>query len=95
MIAQRTKDALQAAKARGVVLGNPKLDAVCDRAVASVKADADRFATNVRNSIDRRCITSRHCTVTERSRRYNGSRWRLDGGSSRLNLAACGAFCER
>jgi DNA invertase Pin-like site-specific DNA recombinase len=47
MIAQRTKDALQAAKARGVVLGNPKLDAVRDRAVASVKADADRFAENV------------------------------------------------
>ena len=47
MIAQRTKDALQAAKARGVVLGNPKLDAVRDLAVASVKADADRFAKNV------------------------------------------------
>src|SRR3974390_3679177 len=47
MIAQRTKDALQAAKARGVVLGNPELNAVRDRAVASVKADADRFANNV------------------------------------------------
>jgi DNA invertase Pin-like site-specific DNA recombinase len=47
MIAQRTKDALRAAKARGVVLGNPKLAAVRDRAVASLKADADRFAKNV------------------------------------------------
>jgi DNA invertase Pin-like site-specific DNA recombinase len=47
MIAQRTKDALQAAKARGVVLGNPRLADVRDRAVASVKADADRFAKNV------------------------------------------------
>jgi hypothetical protein len=46
-IAQRTKDAPQAAKARGVVLSNPKLHAVHDRAVASVKADADRFAKNV------------------------------------------------
>jgi hypothetical protein len=36
-----------AAKARGVVLGNPKLDEVRARAVASVKADADRFAKNV------------------------------------------------
>jgi DNA invertase Pin-like site-specific DNA recombinase len=47
MIAQRTKDALQAAKARGVVLGNPNLADVRDRAVASIRADADRFAKNV------------------------------------------------
>jgi DNA invertase Pin-like site-specific DNA recombinase len=47
LISQRTREALKAAKARGVVLGNPKLDAVRDRAVASVKADADRFAKNV------------------------------------------------
>jgi len=47
MIAQRTKDALLAAKARGVTLGNPKLADVRNRAVASVKADADRFAKNV------------------------------------------------
>jgi DNA invertase Pin-like site-specific DNA recombinase len=47
MIAQRTKDALQAAKARGVALGNPRLADVRSRAVASLKADADRFAKNV------------------------------------------------
>ncbi len=35
MIAQRTKDALQAAKAHGAVLGNPKLADVRGRAVAS------------------------------------------------------------
>jgi len=47
LIAQRTRDALKAAKARGVVLGNPKLADVRDQAVARVKADADRFAKNV------------------------------------------------
>jgi DNA invertase Pin-like site-specific DNA recombinase len=47
MIAQRMKDALQAAKARGGVLGNPRLADVRDRVIVSVKADADRFAKNV------------------------------------------------
>ena len=48
LISERTKAALRSSlKASGVVLGNPNLDAVRDRAVASVKADADRFAKNV------------------------------------------------
>jgi len=47
LIAQRTRDALRAAKARGVVLGNPKLADVRNRAVATVKAEADRFAKNI------------------------------------------------
>ena len=47
LIAQRTRDALKAAKARGVVLGNPNLADVRERAVASTKAEADRFAKNV------------------------------------------------
>src|SRR5580693_5775921 len=47
MIAQRTRDTLQAAKMRGVILGNPKLADVRNRAVASLKAEADRFAKNV------------------------------------------------
>src|SRR5215207_4108910 len=38
---------LKAAKAHGVVLGNPKLDDVPERAVASTEAEADRFAKNV------------------------------------------------
>ena len=47
LISQRTRAALQAAKARGVVLGNPQLAEVRPRAVASTKAEADRFAKNV------------------------------------------------
>jgi DNA invertase Pin-like site-specific DNA recombinase len=47
MISQRTREALKAAKDRGVVLGNPGLADVRQRAAASVKANADRFAKNV------------------------------------------------
>jgi DNA invertase Pin-like site-specific DNA recombinase len=51
MIAARTKAALAAAKARGVVLGNPRLEEVRERAVrravVSIKAGADRFAKGV------------------------------------------------
>lgn len=47
LISQRTRDALKAAKAKGVVLGNPNLADVRARAVASTKAEADRFAKNV------------------------------------------------
>jgi DNA invertase Pin-like site-specific DNA recombinase len=47
LISQRTRDALKAAKARGTVLGNPHLADVRRRAVASTKANADRFAKNV------------------------------------------------
>jgi DNA invertase Pin-like site-specific DNA recombinase len=47
LISQRTREALRSAKARGVVLGNPKLEKVRPRAVATVKAEADRFAKNI------------------------------------------------
>jgi DNA invertase Pin-like site-specific DNA recombinase len=47
MIAQRTKDALRAAKAKGTVLGNPNLKKARALAGASRRAAADRFARNV------------------------------------------------
>jgi DNA invertase Pin-like site-specific DNA recombinase len=47
LIAQRTRDALQAAKARGTKLGNPKLAAARESAIQGNRAAAERYATNV------------------------------------------------
>ncbi|WP_311738773.1 recombinase family protein [Bradyrhizobium sp. NC92] len=47
LISTRTRQALSAAKARGVTLGNPRLQVARKGAVAAVKAEADRYAANV------------------------------------------------
>jgi DNA invertase Pin-like site-specific DNA recombinase len=47
LISLRTKDALQAAKARGKRLGSPALDSARPLAVAANKAAAERYAANV------------------------------------------------
>jgi DNA invertase Pin-like site-specific DNA recombinase len=47
MIAQRTRDALQAAKARGTKLGNPKLAKARESAIEGNRAAAERYAANV------------------------------------------------
>ena len=47
LIAQRTRDALQAAKARGKKLGNPKLAAARQTAIEGNRAAAERYAANV------------------------------------------------
>ena len=52
MISQRTRDALQAAKARGKRLGNPNLARARQRALEANSAAADRFSANVRPIIE-------------------------------------------
>jgi DNA invertase Pin-like site-specific DNA recombinase len=47
LISTRTRQALAAAKVRGVTLGNPKLHVARKNAVEAVKAEADRYAANV------------------------------------------------
>jgi DNA invertase Pin-like site-specific DNA recombinase len=47
LIATRTRQALKAAKARGVTLGNPRLIEARENAAEAVRAAADRHAANV------------------------------------------------
>ncbi len=47
LISTRTRQALAAAKERGVILGSPKLSKARESAVASIKANADQHAANI------------------------------------------------
>jgi DNA invertase Pin-like site-specific DNA recombinase len=47
LISTRTRQALEAAKARGVALGSPKLHVARKSAVASIKEGADKHAANI------------------------------------------------
>ncbi len=47
LICAYTRQALSAAKARGVTLGNPRLHEAGKSAVDAVKAEADKYAANV------------------------------------------------
>jgi DNA invertase Pin-like site-specific DNA recombinase len=47
LISSRTRQALAAAKARGVILGSPKLSKAREIAMTSIKAGADQHAANI------------------------------------------------
>ena len=86
LISGRTKSALAAAKAKGVKLGNPKIDVARERAVITVKAQADRAAGNVipiiaeirKSGVD---DSARNCRRPERPWRSHTA-WR-DNGTQR------------
>jgi DNA invertase Pin-like site-specific DNA recombinase len=71
-ISDRTRKALQAARARGTVLGNPRLGEARERAVATLKATADQFAANVLpviSQIEASGVTSANAIAGELNRR--------------------------
>jgi DNA invertase Pin-like site-specific DNA recombinase len=79
LISGRTKSALAAAKAKGVRLGNPNIDAARDQAVAAIKAEADRAAGKCAadhrgNPQVRRDDASRNRRRPQRSRRPDPAR---------------------
>ena len=94
MIATRTKAALAAAKARGVVLGGPKLAEARERAVATNKALADAYAANVLPAIPeirRAGATSLHQIAAAPNARgiaaALGGQWYAKSGSNVLARA--------
>ena len=82
MISERTKAALQAAKARGTRLGNPNLAKAAKLGTAAVKANARRFAANVLpiiKDIERGGVTSANAIAAKLNERNvktaRGGKW--------------------
>jgi hypothetical protein len=85
-----------AVKARGVVLGNPKLADVRDRAVASVKADADPSARNNLRSISTEIVVADSAICS--ARRYLTLRLAADSLPRLLSISysmVCPSLSER
>jgi DNA invertase Pin-like site-specific DNA recombinase len=79
---RKTKAPLQAAKARGVRLGNPQLAKAAKRGVAAVRANARQFAANVLpiiEEIERAGITSHNAIAAKLNERNvrtaRGGKW--------------------
>ena len=82
LISTRTRQALSAAKARGVTLGNPSLHTARKSAVKAVKAEADRYAANVlpiiREAQKAGARTLRETSRgTQRTRNCDGAWWTM------------------
>jgi DNA invertase Pin-like site-specific DNA recombinase len=96
MISERTKAALQAAKARGKQLGNPRLAEAAKRGTAAAKANARQFAANVLpiiEEIERSGVTS-HTRLPRSSTSITCAR---RGAASGLmfRLARCSALSRQ
>lgn len=84
-ISKNTRLALKAAKARGTVLGNPKLSEARPLATAALKKSADAFAERIAGHVSRRQYVS--LSLSEIARRLNadgvqtqrGKRWTPTG----------------
>jgi DNA invertase Pin-like site-specific DNA recombinase len=82
MISERTKAALAAAKKRGQQLGNPNLPEAAKLGTAAVKANARRFAANIRpiiEEIQRAGVTSLNAIAAKLNERNvrtaRGGKW--------------------
>ena len=83
LIARWTRDALKAAKARGVVLGNPNLADVRNRVVAGTMAELIALLRTLPRLSVKFSRAAWHRAIAQCSRRCDGTRWPMVGGPGR------------